>query len=55
MKKNISVSLTALALLLNGLFVNACSSNTQEGIHSRYANRTYRRNPGVNINNRISR
>jgi hypothetical protein len=28
MKKNITMSLAALALLLTGLFVGACSSNT---------------------------
>jgi hypothetical protein len=28
MKKNITMSLVALALLLTGLFVSACSSNT---------------------------
>jgi hypothetical protein len=38
MKKKITVSLTALALLLTGLFVSACSSNTsqpaaQPGVH----------------------
>jgi hypothetical protein len=34
MKKNITMSLAALALLLTGL-VSACSSNTgQEGMHS---------------------
>jgi hypothetical protein len=35
MKKNITVSLAALALLLTGLLVGACSSNTgQPGVHS---------------------
>jgi hypothetical protein len=35
MKKNITMSLAALALLLTGLFVNACSSNTGlEGSHT---------------------
>jgi hypothetical protein len=34
MKKNITISLAVLALLLTGLFVNACSSSTgQEGTH----------------------
>ena len=34
MKMNITKSLAALALLLTGLFVSACSSNTgQPGIH----------------------
>jgi len=35
MKKNITMSFAALALLLTDLFVSACSSNTgQEGAHS---------------------
>jgi hypothetical protein len=34
MNKNITISLFALALLLTGLFVSACSSNTaQESVH----------------------
>jgi hypothetical protein len=34
MKKNIATSLTALTLLLAGLFASSCSSNTgQEGSH----------------------
>jgi hypothetical protein len=34
MNRNITMSLGALALLLTGLFVSACSSNTvQEGVH----------------------
>ncbi len=34
MKKNITKSLAALALLLTGLFVGACSTNTgREGTH----------------------
>jgi hypothetical protein len=38
MKKNITMSLAALALMLTGLFVSACSSNTskpaaQPGVH----------------------
>jgi hypothetical protein len=34
MKKNITMSLSALALLLTGLFVSACSSSTsQPGVH----------------------
>jgi len=36
MKKNITISLAALALLLTGLFAGACSSNTGQapGTHS---------------------
>jgi hypothetical protein len=36
MKKNITMSLAALVLLLSGLFVGACSSNTGQppGTHS---------------------
>ena len=34
MKKNVIISLVAAALLLTGLFVNACTSNTgMEGSH----------------------
>ena len=34
MNRNITMSLGVLALLLTGLFVSACSSNTvQEGVH----------------------
>ena len=33
MKKNITMSLAALALLLTGLFVSACSNTGREGTH----------------------